>query len=502
MTAKVGGGKQATAWAYLVVSSEAQAETLSFQKRWATETAHQHGWVITETFSGVSSGRDGTRGLLKSLVDRLEKIPPSDRPVRVMMTRLDRLGRGLGLEALAAMAQITQLGVVIHTRQDGDHKIARASDSLLPLMRIVVGGVENEARRDKALDTYKRRRLNGQTVSNKRPYGITRVDGHDKPADPEAGAVRLAYELAANGFGFSAIGTRLRAVAPPKRYANGRTHEVEWTNDRVRKMLIQPAYRGVVVDEQQWDRVKRLLEGSPDVRSRKYPWPLSGALNCTCGRYLIGSLRGSPARRVYRCTAVKLHKRHRTYAALRIEDQFRDLLTELTISPKSVKEFTLQGSRTLALDQVALTGRRAEAIQEIVRVEQERTRVWRLNSDGLLPDVHLTRRLADIEASLHALRQSVLDIDTEIQRVASDQGEAEEATSLIREAASLWEWAEATTKAAAARSLARVLRGICVLEDGSLQIGPPTEWSRFYQRSPSRERGANGIANDGKKASP
>lgn len=475
-------GRKNTAWAYLVVSSEQQAESIEFQRRWATEAALQHRWAITETFDGVSSGRDGTRSLLKRLVDRLEKTTASERPERVLMIRLDRLGRGLGLEALAALAQITQLGVTIHTRQDGDYKIARASDSILPLMRIVTGGIENEARRDKALDTYKRRRLNGLSVSNKRPYGIRVVEGRDVPANPESDAVRLAFELAANGFGYTAIGTRLRAVAAPKRYANGRLHETEWTNDRVRKVLRQRAYRGVVVDEKRFDRVARLMEHAPDVRVRVNPWPLSGALHCTCGRILIGSLRGSPARRVYRCTAVALHKKHRTYPAHRLEAQFGDLLRELALSPKSIATYARQNADVLELDKGLLQGRRLAASDALIRAELERKRIWKLNADGLLPDVHLARRLADVDAEVKSLKATTVELDVESQRVDFDREDAERARTLILEAAGLWETAEVQDQATAARALARALTGLCVLEDGSLRVGPPTEWNRFLSR--------------------
>lgn len=479
-----GGRLKNTAWTYLVVSSEQQSETIPYQRRWAAEVALQHAWVITETFEGVSSGKDGTRALLRKLVDRLERTPPQDRPERVLMIRLDRLGRGLGLEALAALAQITQLGVTIHTRQDGDCKIARASDSILPLMRIVTGGIENEARRDKALDTYKRRRLKGLTISNKRPYGIAVVEGRDAPADPEADAVRLAYELAANGFGYAAIGTRLRAVAPPKRYASGRTHETEWTNCRVRKMLRQRAYRGVVVDEQQWDRVARLLDHAPDVRTRINDWPLSGALDCTCGRKLIGSVTGSAGRRVYRCPAVKQHEgRHRTHPALAIETQFRELLTSLAISPKSVNAFASRSSKHLEFDRAALQERRAAATEGNKAAELERQRIWKLNADGILPDVHLARRLTEIDDKVVAFDKLIAQIDAETQGFLVDRVEADQARSLVREAATLWDTAETQEKAAVARALARALDGLCVLENGSLQVGPTAEWSRFYARS-------------------
>ena len=473
--------KKSAAWAYLVVSSEQQAETIEFQRRWAAEAALQHGWDITETFDGVSSGKDGTRVLLKRLVERLEKTTASERPERVLMIRLDRLGRGLGLEALAALAQITQLGVTIHTRQDGDYKIARASDSLLPLMRIVTGGIENEARRDKALDTYKRRRLGGLSVSNKRPYGIAVVEGRDAPAEPQAGAVRLAFELAANGFGYAAIGTRLRAIAPSKRYANGRIHETEWTNDRVRKLLRQSAYRGVVVDEKRWDRVKRLLDGAPDVRARINPWPLSGALHCSCGRMLIGSTRGSPARRVYRCTAIAVHQGHRTFSARKLETQFQDLLSSLTFTPKTLAAYVKQSSQLLEFDQQTLETRRSSAETSIKAANLERDRVWKLNADGLLQDVHLARRLGDIDKTIASCESAIAVIEAAARRVTYDKEAAEHARSLIREAASIWEGAEASDKAAAARALARAFHGLCVLENGALEIGPPKEWSRFFK---------------------
>jgi hypothetical protein len=54
-----------TAWAYLVVSSEAQAETLAHQEAWANEVARAHSWTITSTFRGVSSGRLGTECLAR-----------------------------------------------------------------------------------------------------------------------------------------------------------------------------------------------------------------------------------------------------------------------------------------------------------------------------------------------------------------------------------------------------------------------------------------------------
>ncbi len=60
-----------TAWALLVVSDAGQAETLPNQEAWARETAAKNGWAITRTFSGVSSGKYGTRALASGMITEL-----------------------------------------------------------------------------------------------------------------------------------------------------------------------------------------------------------------------------------------------------------------------------------------------------------------------------------------------------------------------------------------------------------------------------------------------
>ncbi len=472
-----------TAWAYLVVSSEQQVETLDFQRRWAKETAHQHGWHISEVFEGVSSGRDGARQLLQRLVERLKTLPREARPQRVLMIRLDRLGRGLGLEALAALAELVRLGVIVHTRQDGDYKISKASDSILPLMRIVTGGIENEARRDKARATYDRRRADGVVVGNKRPYGLQRVNGCDVAQEPQATTVRLAFELSANGYGLQAIGTRLRAIAAPKLYANGRAHVTEWTNDRVRKLLINRGYCGTLVDETLWHRVQRLRKGRPKtIDNAKHPWPLSGALQCECGRNLIGSLRGSPPRRVYRCTAVSVHGRSVAHGAKTIESQFLKLLGRLAASSDLLKQYALSSFTGTRLKEEEAKVQLHGLEQRLKRHEVEHRRIWRLNADGLLPDVHLARRLAEIDADRSTAEEDLRAIELELRERETEGKTLASASQLVAEAATLWPNAEIYQRQIAARALTRALGGLCVLEGGALRVGSPSEWRRFFKR--------------------
>ena len=474
-----------TAWSYLVVSSEQQAETLEHQAQWAQQTAASHDWRITDSFRGVSSGRDGTRDLLERLLERLRSLPPEQRPARVLMIRLDRIGRGLALEALAAIAEVARLGIVIHTRQDGDYTLERASDSILPLMRVITGAIENEARRDKAKAVFARRRARGLVVSNKRPYGLRLEDQRDVAQEPQAEAVRLAFELALNGYGFVSIGSRLRAVAPPKTYVNGRSHRTEWTATRVRKLLRQPAYCGILVDEERWHQVQMLHSGRPSTRERtKHPWPLAGTLHCTCGRMLIGSLHGSVPRRIYRCTATMVHGHNVMHNANKLEEAFVALLERLKAAPDLIALYL--SSCDAALSETALNTREAELGTEMDRQKTERARAWQLNERGLIVDVELARRLREVDVTLASLQRDREGVAQELARLARSRDEQLRVDQILKEAAAAWPHASLELRRPAAQALARALGGLYVDDAGHLELGAPPHVERFLRAHSER----------------
>jgi DNA invertase Pin-like site-specific DNA recombinase len=466
-----------TAWAYLVVSSEQQADTLDHQQTWASTLASEKAWQISRTFRGVSSGRDGTRGLLEELLEELRKTPKPERPDRVLMIRLDRLGRGLGLEALAAIAEIARLGVVIHTRQDGDYTLARASDSILPLMRVVTGAIENEARRDKARAVFTRRRASNLVVGNKRPYGLKLDAGKDVPQEPQAQAVRFAFELAVNGYGLAAIGVRLRSIAPPKIYVNGRTHQTDWTNVRVAKLLGNSAYCGTLIATDVWENVQALRAGASIARSQtRHPWPLSGSIHCGCGRLLIGSIHGSPPRRVYRCTEKAVHGKNVTYSARMLEAAFEDLLGRLTASPELEAAVVARSEITVTSE--TLRRRLAELDAAIARQTTERQRAWSLNERGLIVDVELARRLREIDAELRRLNDDRSTVTAAERALALRRENTLRAAQLVDEAVALWRDGDVERQRFAAQSLARALGGLFI-DSGTLRVGAPPAPQRF-----------------------
>jgi len=469
-------GLSANVWTYLVVSSELQAGTLKHQEDWAVRTARANGWTVTQTFKDVSSGRDGIRKLLDALLARLEQTPKPQRPGRILMIRIDRLGRGLGLEGIEALARLHRLGVTIHTRDDGDVRLARASDTLMPVLKSIVAGLENEARRDKAKAVIERRRRAGQVTTNKRPYGL-RLDENrkDVPDEPRADVVRLAFELACNGFGYSAIGKRLTKIAPEARWKSGRAYPVNWTNDRVRKMLMNKTYCGTIVDELTWHRAHAFTYR---IRSKgRNEWPLTGALRCFCGKTLIGSSRGSPPQRVYRCHAIATHGKNITISANLLERQFAELLKRLYVSPQLVDEYALMPGSTHEKEAM-LDARISDLRRGLSAISAERTHCWELNRAGHVRDADLQGRLDDVAIRERQLRADLRVAEDERALVSAAREERSRADELVRDAASLWSAATTEDKRRLSQAVSRALGGLMVGSDRQIQIASTTEKRR------------------------
>jgi DNA invertase Pin-like site-specific DNA recombinase len=262
-----------TVWSYAAVSSSPQEATLEDQHQWACETAARNGWVIGREFSGVGSGAKGTRDILSSLIDELERTPKAFRPKRVLMIRIDRVGR-MALDCIAAVARLRKLGVLLHTRQDGDVKLETAMDSLRPIFELVTAEMENAARSDKWKAVHARRRAEGKHVGTI-PYGVTLVDGKAVPFEPEAQIVRQIFTLAEQRWGYTRLARWARANAPPKRTLDGSDKPCRWSVSMIKSILASKTLRNLVVSEDQWQRTKAARQSDFRARApKRWDWPL------------------------------------------------------------------------------------------------------------------------------------------------------------------------------------------------------------------------------------
>jgi DNA invertase Pin-like site-specific DNA recombinase len=463
----------ATAWTYLVVSSDAQGDSLPHQKAWAERTATENGWRITEMFEGVSSGAAGVRSLLDRLIKKLSDTPKSQRPARVILTRIDRLGRGLGIEAIAALAEIRKLGVILHTREDGDVKIERAADAITPMLRAITGALENEARRDKASAVYDRKRRAGKVIGNRAPYGLAIVDGAYIADKKLAPAVRQAFAMRAKGSGYHTIAKRMNEIALPQIFKNGNERSVRWSQNRVLRLLTNEAYRKAgVVDDITWKRARaQTTLGVRDHLQAKHPWPLSGALQCECGRTLIGQSTSHGSRvRYMKCTATWAHGgSYILHRADRLAADFEALLVSLRATPSLVEKYAKGAANAGARDRKVLEKEHKRLVAATAEVDKKRDAVWDLFEGGKVKE-------ADVQPRLDALRQTREDLSASLREVTArlDVFEASSAriadiAAVVADAPRLWRRAGAAgdveTQKALARAVSRRLGGLTVRLD-------------------------------------
>jgi DNA invertase Pin-like site-specific DNA recombinase len=463
------------AWAYLVVSDQGQVETLADQRAWAEGVAARNGWLLTEVFSDVSTGREGARKLLQRVLERLRALEAQMRPKRLLMIRLDRLGRGDGSEAFEAFLKIRQLGVAIHTRQDGDVQYGRASELLMPMLRIFIGGMENEVRRDKAAGTYeKRRSLRASdptiAIGSIAPYGLQIANGRYAEKAPEAHAVRVAYELRVQGYGHHIIAKRLHGIAAPWQLKNGITKVQKWDGTRVGRMLRNTAYRGVLVDDATWIAAQR---SAREIRrpTIKNEYSLGGALRCECGYALAGHAgpgRGRKSQwRYYQCKNYLAHGRMRHHRSTGLEEQFVDLLRRLRAEEGLLEHHISGASRD---DRKALMARLTEVRSQTAAMAGRRRRIFDAYEAGALKQQDLQWRLDDLHAEEQALGETARAFEEQLAVQRVHHGTLEHARSLVANAAEHWLAAGIEDRRALAKAVSAALGGLVVKIDGNLVL--------------------------------
>lgn len=466
----------ASAWALLVVSDPGQADTLVDQEAWAAEVAVQRGWSITKTLSGVSSGKLGVRRLTMQMISELEALAPPDRPQRLLMIRLERLGRGDGVEAMEAFIRLRRLGVVVHTRLDGDVSYDRASDLLMPVLRLFIGGMENEVRRDKLLSMYQRRRDAHSddptvAVSMRPPYGLTYKSGHLEPKPDEAAAVRLAYDMKTQGYGHHVIAKRLAQVAPPMALKNGAQWPQRWTADRIARLIKNETYKDVLIDAALWERAQQPVR-EIQRPTRRFEYSLGGALRCVCG-YALTGVKGTGKKsstfRYYRCSNYEAHGSMKHHRSNLLEEQFIALLARLEASDDLLR--TYLAGQDNNVDEKVIENRLIGLKSELAGIDKRKRAIFSLFEDGVLPKEDLQWRLADLQTTEENLTQQ-LEALTREQRLQTVRAvQLEDLRAIVQDAHQHWLTAPIDDRRALARAIANAFGGLTVDLDSTLLIG-------------------------------
>jgi len=462
-----------TAWAYLVVSSGVQQETLRDQESWSRACAAEHEWEITRVFEGVSSGRDGARKLLGTLLTELRATPKASRPDRVLMIRIDRLGRGDGIEAVAALAEIRRLGVAIHTRQDGDVRIDRASDAILPMLRSITGALENESRAEKSRAMHERKRA-AHEVQGLPPYGFIVVDRRLAVYAPEAAFVRELFGLRARGWSYGRLSMHARANAPRKRRKNGSLDALRWAPSTLAVILHNVEYRGEIVDVDLFDEVAR--RSRPIIpNDARHPWPLRGALRCTCGLRVTGRMSGGVGgkyrSRYYVCYDAAAHGGYPGHRADEIEAQFVELLDRLRAEPQLAASYAATED---VEDEAALRSQRAALERECESIGARRDKVWRLAESDTIPADEIARRLDELRAEQTRARDAIAEIDRRMDRARAAKRMYDGVADALLGAAEFWVDAPTSVQVEIANAIAALVGGLWVdaTRKGVLLIGP------------------------------
>ncbi len=288
------------------------------------------------------------------------------------------------------------------------------------------------------------------------PYGYRRAGPKNNVPEiepREAEVVRDVYRSCANGTAYPVELGRRHGVAAQS----------------IWNMLRRPFYHGIVeydgqqypgrhvpiIDRELWDRAQARLPArstrrpqdppcaAPAARStaRKHPYPLSGLLRCSCGRFLTpGSARGrnNIPYRYYLCTDRDGCKRR--YPAAQVETTVRELLRQVPVSLPTVEE-----ACQLLTDRMRATAAASESMAEVqslrtalASAKAEQETLVRLFIDGVVTRDNaglFNRRLTECQAEvarLSARIAAVVDLANPATQLADAHAWLQQFRSLVQ----------------------------------------------------------------------
>jgi DNA invertase Pin-like site-specific DNA recombinase len=478
-----------TVWALLAVSSDAQAETLQHQRKWAEAVTREKGWRLSRFIEGVASGKDGPRRLARDLLLEVRATPSEARPAYVLLIRLDRLGRGSIVDSQIFARDLLALGTRLFTRDQGEIRLDSAMDELVAAVQMAVARHENDVRRDKAVAVYKRRKAAGQVISNRPPFGLTITKDRKYVAlQSHVKVVRRAFEMRGAGHRVVDILRWLNANSPPHRYKCGSIYDVRWSDARLGKMLQNRAYIGAVVDEQMWlaaqrRRLESYVGRAPRKDRRNGEFALAGVMRCFCGRGIAAVAyrrRGGVFARFYTCRAAWNH------GGKGVHHRADDVETRFAVFLARLADETL--ARPVRVGSAEMLERVEQHVStlrgKLETIERSRTRVWKLDDAGHLDARDLAERLADLNARKADVESQLVRAIEERTVVEAARLRESEFSELHRCGAVRYEFGTIAERAVIGREVATSFGGLRLTKDGKIVVGarPGYIWNRRRTR--------------------
>ena len=173
------------------------------------------------------------------------------------------------------------------------------------------------------------------------------------------------------------------------------------------------------------------------MKKKRWPWPLLGAVRCTCGKLLSGHCSGEPKYRIryYICRHHTLRSGETSHPAHRADDlesQFVELLRNTTGATDAF---------LVADDRQAIAKWRSlerEARRRLTDTERRIRRAWTLGEDGKIPENQLRARLIELDAERAKAEGILSDAVRAVSRAGQSKKTARSYAEILDRLADRW----------------------------------------------------------------
>ena len=225
--------------AYCRVSTEEESQGSSYETQrdfFENEIRSHPGWMLAGVYGDYA--RTGTQVEGRTGFQKMMRRAEQGCIDYIIAKSISRFSRSTS-DTLFSLRELSSLGVGVYFIEQGLDTLGGYGDLILSLLA-TIAEMESESISENVKTTLTGMNAKG-TPLQRASYGYAK-DGKEWVINPtEALRVKLAYLMAANGYAFSEIATRLNQFERADR--TGR----DWDSHRVKRTLLSEAYIGDIL---------------------------------------------------------------------------------------------------------------------------------------------------------------------------------------------------------------------------------------------------------------